>query len=123
MGENKGFFMRGVIIDFLILTLVFFAVCYAGFAASKLLYQDNKRTGEMTLITEAIPSLYEESITENDVVYDPITKRKVGKIDECQSIAEENNKIRFIIKISAENTPRTDSLRTKKLWFRYTVTE
>jgi hypothetical protein len=123
MTKNKSFLSRGVITDFLILTALFFALSYSFFAFYKLLYHGSENPGQITVITEAVPAFYEKSIRTDDAIYDPITKRKIGTVEECQSVADNGDKIRFIIKISAEHMPRGNSLRTKKLWFQYRITE
>lgn len=122
MKRNECSFLRGIIIDFLILCVLFFALSYFFFASFRLLYRDSEAGGQISVTTEAVPSFYENCLHNGDVIYDPITKRKIGIIDEFQML-NEGDKIRFIIKISAEHMPRADSMRTKNFWFKYSIEE
>lgn len=122
MKKKDSFLLRGIIADFLILTALFFALSYSVFAGFKLLYRDIGEGGQITVITEAVPSFYETCLHKDDAVYDPITKRKIGVIDELRLLTE-GDKIRFLIKISANHMPRADSMRTKNFWFKYRIEE
>jgi hypothetical protein len=65
-----------------------------------------------------MPIEFRDVLQNNEEVYDTLTKRKVGEIREIKS-ENEGDKVSFIITIDADFTPRSESLRTKSLWFKY----
>lgn len=114
--------LKFVALDFLIITLLLLCAAYLVYGANRLLYSDTEKLGKITVISEPVSDYYEGSLQISDSVYDPITKRKIGEITELEIISE-NGKIRFLIGLDSLRTPRGNSMRTKRLWFKYQISD
>ena len=109
--------LSGTAFDFLLMILLLAAPCLVFFAGKFLLFRENSRPRELTLISEAVPIDFEEKISQGDALYDTLTKREIGIIKSIEWVYPEKG-VRFIIKTDARFTPRSDAVRTKALWFR-----
>lgn len=83
-----------------------------------MLYPEGKSDSILVIRTEKMPIEFRDTLQKNEAVYDTLTKRKVGEIMEIRS-EDEGGKITFIITIDAKFIPKSESLRTKTIWFKY----
>lgn len=98
--------------------LILFIVILLGFMAFRaLLYPDTGGTRTLTLRVYDIPRDFRDSLSVGDVVFDSITKRRLGEISELE-VLDDGGRVEFIIRVEASALPR-GALRTKKLWFRW----
>ena len=47
----------------------------------------------------------------------------VKLIDNCIELFEKDDKIYFVISLKADASPKSDSLRTKSVWFKFSLME
>ncbi len=104
--------------DFLFLSALFSIIVLSIFIFKNMLYPEGKSDKTIVVKTEKMPAEFEDTLKKNEAVYDTLTKRKVGEIREIKS-EHDGGKISFIITIDAKFTPRSESLRTGTLWFKY----
>lgn len=114
--------LLSIFIDFLFLTIIFSVIILSVFAIKLLFNPTSDATGALVFETEPIPLKFEDALHENDVLYDTLTKRKVGEITEIKRVYI-GDRVKFIIKTDASFTPKSESLRTSSLWFKYSLTE
>ncbi len=101
--------------------IIFFALVSGAFVLAKcILFTSFESGGQMFIITEEVDKSMIDGISENDAIFDTVTKRKIGTV-QMLKILEEKDKIRFLISTDAKYFPRSKSLRTKNLWFEYTA--
>ena len=110
--------LLSIFIDFIILTILFSLTFLSVFIFTNILYPEDKNNSTIVIKTERMPIEFRDVLQNNEEVYDTLTKRKVGEIREIKS-ENEGDKVSFIITIDADFTPRSESLRTKSLWFKY----
>ena len=112
--------LLAVFVDFLFLTVIFAILTFSIMAVKILFYPKGESAGVIICITESMPLRFEDRLSKNDIVYDTLSKRKVGEIKELQAIYSKD-RVKFIIKIDAKFKPKSESFRTKNLWFRYHI--
>ena len=114
--------LLSIFADFLFSILIFTLLIAFVFVAKLILYPTDTGAMTLTLRTESMPRRFESVISEGDTVFDTLTKRAVGKIKHIERLYE-SDRVSFIIEIDARFKPKSESLRTPKLWFFYTDTE
>ena len=114
--------LLSLFVDFIILVLVFSLIVGFIFILKLLLYTDREPCNDITLLTESLPLRYENALKEGDSVYDTLTKREIGKIKSLKRTYDED-RVKFLIGIDAKFKPRSESVRTKRLWFNYRLIE
>ena len=85
----------------------------------RLLFGEELWQGELNLTTERLDYRYRDAISPGDPVYDPLTKRTVGRV-RALGILDDDGGFRYLLSIDAERKPRGKALRTRELWFEYT---
>ena len=110
--------MKGIVIDFLLLTLMFLFLSSLVFFSAKILFPDSLQPTELRVVTVPLDSLYQGRLASGDILFDPITKAKIGSI---KSVAEQACEGGFYatLTISAERMPRGNAMRTKDIWFEF----
>ena len=108
--------MLSIFVDFII--IVFFAsvLSAAFFIAKRILYPEESKSGELTVRTEVMPKKYENEIAVGDVVFDTLTKRRVGTVTKAKK-SEKDGGVYFILTLDSSFRPRSRALRTKNVWF------
>ncbi len=112
--------LLSVFVDFLFLTFLFFMIAASAIALRFLFYPKGETSEIIICTTEKLPLSFENTLSVNDTVYDPISKRKIGEIKNLKPIYD-GERVKFIIEIDAKFKPKSDSLRTRSLWFRYYI--
>ena len=110
--------LLSIFVDFLFLLTLFSIMVLSVFIIKNMLYPEGKGGSTLVIRTERMPIEFRNTIQKNEVIYDTLTKRKVGEIREIQSEYDADT-VSYIITIDAKFTPRSESLRTKSLWFKY----
>ena len=109
-----------ILLDFMILSAMLAAVCSGIFIIKNILFDSPSSNESIRILTEDIPSEYATLAKAGAPLYDPITKRCIGSISEVYPIYN-GNRVKFIIEAEVSAMPRGDSLRTRELWFRFSV--
>jgi len=107
-----------VFIDFVFLIIIFSIIISFIFITSRILYPGGNKENTLVIRTEKLSRNFDNSLKRNDTVYDTLTKRKLGEIKDLGR-EYDGDQFSFIITIDAKFTPKSESLRTKSLWFRY----
>jgi len=107
-----------ILFDFIILSVIFAIFAFSIFFIRNILFDSTTSARTVIFKTEVIPVEKALPPNEGDILYDPITKRKVGRVKEAYA-TEYNGGISFIITADITAQPRTDALRTVGLWFRF----
>jgi len=107
---------RGKIIDFFIfLTLSSLAALAFGFVKA-VMYKDEQFSGELTVTTMPLSSEFSHLIEEGDLLYDAITKRKVGTVKKIELIDSKEDSICFKLTLDALRIPRGKALRSPEIY-------
>ena len=88
----------------------------------KMLYKAEGPPEKLCIVTEAMTKEISECISVGDPIYDNLTKRQLGVIESLVPL-DEGEYVRLYISFFASASPRRDSLRTKRVWFRFTKEE
>ena len=113
MGENT----KSIFTDAYILLLIISVILGGVRLLSMLLYPEEDKSGTVYIRADNIDTRYGGSLSAGDVLYDSLTKRRVGKISYIYTDYHDGAADIFI-KIEAERTPR-GPLRCHKLWFEW----
>ena len=116
----KSKHLFSIFIDFAFMTFLSVFIIAIVFGTKILLFEELHESQRFTVITEIMPKDFAYELNENDLIFDPISKRSLGKIDEFE-IVEEKSGIRFIITFTSNAKPKSNALRTKNLWFEYSL--
>ncbi len=93
------------------------------FFIKKILFSDLSSGSEFYVLTESLDKSFSDELKENDIIYDTLTKRKVGTAESVQ-ILYADEQIQILMFVNADFIPKSNALRTKNLWFKYiTVTK
>ena len=111
---------KGQLQDFFIISLLFFTISLSAFGVYRLLFTEYPEDVRLTVITEEMDAGYKSLLNVGDTIYDTLTKRALGRVDELE-ILSTGNSIRFRIGFAARHTPKGNALRTSRLWFRYEI--
>lgn len=114
--SQKSKYLFSILIDFILILVLIFVISTCFLIASKILFPEQSEPCELKIRSEVMPREYQWELSEGDVVYDTLTKRRVGNIKSVQSLNRDGG-IYFYITIDAAFKPRSKSLRTNKLWF------
>lgn len=82
------------------------------------LFEEKTDTKIYTVSTEILNKKFHSELNQNDILYDPITKRRIGTIDSLKGF-ECDEGTKFIITFTSPITPKSKYLRTKNLWFEF----
>lgn len=104
------------------MTVLAVVISVSIFAASFLLFPEEKPSEKIKIRTEELPVSLSDTISVGEPLFDTLTKRKVGKIEEILK-EESGGKISFVITFEAAFIPKSDALRTPQIWFKYTFFE
>lgn len=119
MNLFKGFrISRPVITDFFLILLMFVLLFSLIFCVRFLLNYNGTARGRMTLRTELMDKSHDNKLRIGDTLYDSVTKAKIGMINELYCF-ESGELIYYVISVDAVQSPRSQALRTKTLWFEY----
>ena len=119
---QKSKYLFSIFVDFLIMTIIAAAISVSSFAAACFLFPDERKSGEIVLKTELMPKALSYEISEGDAIFDTVTKRKIGTVEDAE-LFEKDDKIYFVISLKADASPKSDSLRTKSVWFKFSLME
>ncbi len=119
---HKSKYLFSIFIDFLIMTIIAAAISICIFAAAYFLFPNSRKNENLVLKTELMPKSLAYSISEGDAVFDTITKRKIGNVEKLERF-EKDDEIYFIISLKTNAPPKSDALRTKDVWFKFSSTE
>lgn len=114
--REKSNLLLSIFIDFAFIVIAISLVCGALFVAKSVLYPQKSFSGDLKIRTEYMPLEYKHELREGDIVFDTLTKRKVGVIKNVE-VDEGDEDVRFFITLDAAFKPRSKSLRTQNLWF------
>ena len=108
--------LLSILVDFLFVLVGISIIALSVFVLKLMLYPQSSFEGEMRIRTEYMPMEYRDELTVGSVLFDTLTKRRVGDITEVK-IEESNGKIRFFITVNSSFKPRSKALRSDRLWF------
>ena len=108
--------LLSILIDFLFLIAIFGTIALGILFSKNVLFAKDKQLGSFTFITEELPLSMKDDIQIGDSLYDTLTKRKIGRIENLTLIESENS-VQFILSTSEAICPRGSSLRTRDVWF------
>lgn len=114
--------LSGRIFDVFILSIAILTICLFVFIGKRMLFREEGGTRKLIIISEAIPMELEQRLAVGDVLYDTLTKRKVGTVTSLKTVYRDDC-VRFVIKTDAAFTPSSDALRTRELWFYVRIAE
>ena len=114
--------LSGRIFDAFVLSVAILAIVLFVFIAKRILFREGGGTRELVIVSEALPMELEGELAVGDVLYDTLTKRKVGTIKSLKPVYCDEC-VRFVIKTDAAFTPSSDALRTSELWFYVRIVE
>ena len=112
-----------VAVDFFILISIVALLCICYFGIRLLLYPGSSYIGELQLITQPLEDSFAQLLCVGDTVYDTLTKRRVGEVTAITEMNRGDGSMQLTLAIDAERMPRGRALRTRYLWFEYTVTD
>ncbi len=107
-----------ILVDFLFLFGIAALICIAILFGKYILFSDFQDGGYLYILTEEIAPEYEYELSPGDELFDTVTKRKIGTVDDLKTL-NKDGKICFLISSKATYTPKKGALRTKSLWFNY----
>ena len=102
--------------DFFIILSLITATVLGVLFASRILYGTPPQVRTVHIETELIPDIHGGKLSEGDEVYDTVSKRVLGRIENLTEQRHED-KIRYRFTVKASQEPRCRALRTKRLWF------
>ncbi len=111
-----------ILFDFIILLIIFTIFAFSIFFVKNVLFNSLSSSQAVVFKTEPIPISDIAPPDANDILYDPVTKRKIGKVTSARPV-ECDGSICFLITADITTRPRTKSLRTAKIWFRFSELE
>jgi len=107
-------------IDFIFIVLFITVTILTVSVTKAILYPEEKTIGELKIRSELMPREYKDSLAPGDVLFDTVTKRRVGEISRVE-IREADGKICFYLTLNARFKPRSKALRSNELWFYFAV--
>ena len=110
---------RGTVFDFFAVAVLYLSVSFSVFGINKLLYTERDTKEPVTLTTQIMDRDFRELLHVGDALYDTLTKRRVGYIEEL-SVFDTDEGIYFKISFTSEHPLKGDAIRSSSLWFRYT---
>ena len=113
---EKRKLLLSIFADFLFMIIAIAILISAIFISRSILYPQRSFAGELNIRTEYMPKEYKGELKVGSVLYDTLTKRRVGEIKALEE-DENDGKIRFFITLDASFKPRSKSLRSDTLWF------
>ena len=114
---------NGLIFDFCFCLAAVVLLLCGLYVGEKILYGDELRHSGRVCLTVAVPSAFGGRLRVGDEVFDGVTKRRVGKIAAVEELQSEGTAL-YSIELDTKRTLHpSHPLRTKRLWFEYTVTE
>ena len=105
-----------IVLDFLILVFIFVAAALAIFGSKAILYPTVGEEKAVRVMTEPLADEFSSRLRVGDDVFDPITKKKLGKIESLSPLSD-GERVRFILSFPSSDTPRSNCLRTREVWF------
>ena len=105
-----------IFVDFTFIVIAIALICGALLIAKSVLYPQQSFSGDLKIRTEYMPLEYKHELRAGDIVFDTLTKRKIGVIKNVE-VDEGDEDVRFFITLDATFKPRSKSLRTQNLWF------
>lgn len=116
--KNKQ--LLSIFIDFAIMVLILFFVFSVISGIRFLLFEERYESKSYTVISESMPKEFKGELCKYDQLFDPISKRSVGRIEELKT-EENGEEVRFTITFTSSFVPKSNTLRTKNLWFEYSL--
>ena len=110
--------MKAVIIDFFILVSLAAVILGGIYLARLILYPGFDSPQLIRLEVGPIDKIYSASLEKGDLIYDTVTKRRIGYITDIER-REVGEEVYVTLTAYAERKPRASALRTPKLWFEY----
>lgn len=107
--------IKGAVIDFLILSILFFAVFGFIFGFWSVLYKNEAGEGTIFIVCKPCDSAFLESVHIGDVLYDHITKRRIGHISDIEARKAGYNLSGLTLTVVAERKVVGGAVRTANL--------
>ena len=105
-------------LDFLILTALLLVSCISVGAVYRMLWGEEKVSGVITVRPKASDLPFCHVVVTGDIVYDPLTKREIGRVKRTDTVITRGAEHMEIV-IDAIRRPRGRCLRTKDVWFEF----
>ncbi len=112
----KRTLLAGRITDFFIFLVLFSLAAFAFGFMKNIMYGKEEYLGELSVSTLPMSSEYSELVSEGDVMFDAITKRKVGSVKEIEMVRLTDKTVCFKLTLDAQRLPSKNALRSEKIY-------
>lgn len=119
---QKSKLLLSIFLDFAIIVIFISIIIGIVFIGKMMLFPTPDEEGRISIRTEVMPEEYKSYLCVGDTVFDTLTKRRVGQIQNIE-VRESEGGVYFVLAIDSAFTPRGKSLRTRNLWFYYVMDE
>ena len=112
----KRGYLRGRLIDFLVFLALFSALALAFSFVRKIMYGEEDYVGKVKITTQPISNEIAMPLTSGDILYDTVTKRRVGEILTVEMLYNDEESYRLSLTADIARLPRSNALRSPDVY-------
>lgn len=107
---------KGRITDFFIFLTLFSLAAFAFGFMKSIMYGKEEYLGELSISTLPLSAEYSELVSKEDVMFDAITKRRVGSVKEVEVVRLTDSTVYLKLTLDAQRLPVKNALRSEKIY-------